>query len=111
MAKRGYVHIYQDSLTELVNNGEHIGEIFRLWAYMMSKVEFLTNNISVTQKDIANELDLDPGGVCRNVNALVKQGIFEKIRQGRTTTYRLSRKFGWRGQGDHYLQKEFMESQ
>lgn len=111
MAKRGYVHIYQDSLTEIVKNGKHIGAIFRVWAYMMSKVEFLTNNIPVTQIDIAKELGLNPGGVCRNINTLIKQGIFEKVRQGRTFTYRLSRNFGWRGKGDDDRQKEFMESQ
>lgn len=109
MAKRGYVHIYQDSLTEIVKNGGHIGEIFRLWAYMMSKVEFRTNKIPVTQTDIAKELDLDRGGVCRNVNKLIKQGIFEKVRQGRTITYRLCRNFGWRGKGDDCLQQEYMD--
>ncbi|MBK8754648.1 MAG: hypothetical protein IPL99_24715 [Candidatus Competibacteraceae bacterium] len=119
MAMRGYVHIYQDSLMELIKCKENTGEVFRVWGYLMCKVKFLNKSTPstvthvpidiATQEQIAKELGIDPARVSHAIKILVKQGIFEKKRQGHSVNIRLSRKFGWRGTSD--LQQEFMESQ
>ncbi len=90
-----YVSIYQQALANLAKEKGLTGEMFRIAAHMLSKVEF-GGNIPIQQVDIVDELKIDKARVSKAIKKLVEKGIFEKeTKPGRRSAiYRLADKFG-----------------
>lgn len=103
--QRQYFHVYQDTLCELAKDRDLTGVAFRVLAYMLSEmiqVGKFDNAIHLTQARIARELNIDPSAVSVQINKFIEKGIFERIplkqkAKGRGTSYRLSKKIGWKG--------------
>lgn len=75
-----------------VTKGEH-----RVFGLMKNCMDF-SNNINLTQSDLAHELDMHIADVNKAINSLVRRGILEKvIHQGRWYTYKMNPDFAQKG--------------
>ena len=88
---------FQDSFEEIAKDPEMTGETFRVLTYLYSKLDF-ENFIQQSQKDIAEELNMNKVQISRAMKVLTsKKIVMEGPKVGRSKCYRLNPNYGWKG--------------
>ena len=99
-----YLVMFQDGLAHIASL-DLTGEQMRVWAYMVSKLDF-DNYILLRQVDIAKHTGIRQPHVARAVKALVEHKvIIQGPKSGTANTYRLAPDFGWKGQAKNGKKK------
>lgn len=93
----GWIMNSQGALELLATDKEIKGETYRVLFFMCSRLDF-ENWILITQKEIAEKLDLKRQNVSRAILLLEKKGIiFRGPKVGKSYAFRLNPDFGWKG--------------
>lgn len=91
--QEGFLYLAQLDLT---------GEQLRVLLYIMGKLDF-ENYICLTQKSVAEALNLHKSNVSKAFKVLAEKGIIhEGPKVGKTKTYRLDPSFGYKGRYKNY---------
>ena len=92
----GWFAVSQEALMHLAKSDLGLQETKVLFA-LLSKLDF-ENYILITQKDIAEELNMKKTNVSSSIKFLVEKGILIRgPKVQRSYTYRLDATFGWKG--------------
>ncbi len=93
----GWFMAIQDAFVALAKDRSLSGRPMRVLTYMMGRLNW-DNYITLTQAEIAGELDLHQQDVSDAVKLLVERGIIQQgPKAGRTNSYRLNSTYGWKG--------------
>ena len=96
-----WVATFQDGLAWMAKQEDMTGEQWRVFAYLVSRLDF-DNFLKVPQKDIAEELKMNPKAVSRAMRGLREMDIITVgPMAGRSKTYRLNPRIAHRG-AKHY---------
>lgn len=88
---------FQDPLESIVTDSEITYEPMRVFMYLCSKIDY-ENYIRLSQKDVAEALNMQKQNVSRAMKLLVTKGILlEGPKIGQNKTYRLNEHYGWKG--------------
>ena len=87
---------FQDSLIHIAKDKDITGQTMRVMLLVMGFLEF-ENYITIKQKAIAEQLQVDKAVVSKAMRLLADKGIFLKVKQGTTTGYKLNPHYGWKG--------------
>lgn len=88
---------FQDAFEEIAKDREITSEPRRVLDYMFSKLDF-ENFIQLSQKDIAEALEMQKQNVSNAIKLLKKkQIVLEGPKVGRSKCYRLNPNYGWKG--------------
>jgi len=91
--QEGFLHLAQLNLT---------GEQLKVLLYIMGKLDF-ENYICLTQKSVAEALQMQRPHISRAFKVLVEKGVIhEGPKVGRIKTYRLDPSFGYKGKVKNY---------
>ena len=89
--------MFQQAAKEIAKDKDLIGEDLRVLHLLYGYLD-IKNYISISQIDIANELNMQKQNVNRSINALLKKGIVLKgPRVGKSWTYILNANYGYKG--------------
>lgn len=92
-----WIMLFQRAYGELALDKEMTGEIWRVWALMISRLAF-ENYIVLPQSEIAKTMGLKKQAVHRAIKVLLaKRLILEGPRAGNCASYRLNSAIGWKG--------------
>lgn len=92
-----WVATFQDGLAWMAKQEEMTGEQWRVFAYLVSRLDF-DNFLKVPQKDIAEELKMNPKAVSRAIRGLKELDIITVgPMAGHSKTYRLNPRIAHRG--------------
>lgn len=96
--KEGFFMGIQDSFIALAKDKEINGGTMRVLNYLLGRLGF-ENYICIQQKEISEELDIKKTHVSASVKLLLQKGIIlPGAKLGRTTSYKLNDKYGYKGQ-------------
>lgn len=105
---KGWVMNSQEALEILASDEDLTKDALRVLIFLMSRLDF-ENWIHVTQKEIADQLNIKKQNVSSAMILLVDKEILLKgPKMGRSYAYRLNPDFGWKGRVtnlDEYRQK------
>ena len=87
---------FQDSLRVIAKDTDITGQVMRVYMLALSELEF-ENYITIKQTAIAQELAMHKTDVSKAMKLLVDKGIILKVKEGRTTAYKLNPEYGWKG--------------
>ena len=95
--KEGFFMGIQEAFIALAQDKDIAGRPRRVLDYLFGKLGF-ENYICVQQKEIAEALDLHKQDVSDSIKLLLDKGIIlSGPKLGRSKSYRLNSKYGWRG--------------
>jgi len=106
----GWLAMSQNALKKMSNEIDRL-EDFRVLMVLLSILDF-DNYIMTRQSEIAESLGMDKSQVSRAIKRLVDKEILVKgPRIGRSWTYRLNPRYGWKGsaKGHHKALQEAAE--
>jgi len=105
----GWIMNSQEALELLATDEDLTKEAFRVLIFLMARLDF-ENWIQVTQKDIAEKLNMRKQNISRAISLLEsKEIILRGPKIGRSNAFRLNPHFGWKGKVknlDDYRKKE-----
>ena len=87
---------FQDSLIRIATDKDMTGETLKVMLLLMGNLDF-ENYIHIKQVELAKELEMQASHVSRAMKLLTNKGIILKVKQGRTTGYKLNPSYGWKG--------------
>lgn len=94
---KGWIMNSQEALKLLATNEELTGENYKVLLYLLAILDF-ENWIQISQKEIANDLNMQKQRISRSIKKLEQKEIIlrgEKI--GRSFLFRLNPFYGWKG--------------
>lgn len=93
----GWIMNSQEALELLATDEDLTKEAFRVLIFLMARLDF-ENWIQVTQKEIAEKLNIHKQNVSRAISLLEEKGIILRgPKVGRSYAFRLNPYFGWKG--------------
>ena len=94
---KGWIMNSQEALKLLATDKDLKGETYRVLLILLSQLDF-ENWIQITQKEIAEILEMKKSQVSRAINILEdKEIILRGPKIGRAYAFRLNPDFGWKG--------------
>ena len=106
----GWIMNSQEALELLASDRDLTKESLRVLMFLMARLDF-ENWIQVTQKEIAEKLDLKKPNISKAVSLLEEKGIILRgPKVGRSYAFRLNPYFGWKGKVKNlndYRNKEY----
>jgi len=94
---KGWIMNSQEAIRLFATDKDLKGETHRVLWYLISKLNF-ENWIYITQKEIAEELEMKKQNVSRAILLLESKGIILRSKKlGRSYAFRLNPNFGWKG--------------
>lgn len=88
---------FQEAFLQMAKDKDMTGEVTRVLHYLFANLGF-ENYIVLPQRQIAEELNIKKENISRAMKILTEKGIIvEGPKLGRTKTYRLNNKYGWKG--------------
>ena len=109
----GWIMNSQEALELLATDEDLTKEAFRVLIFLMARLDF-ENWIQITQKDIAEKLNIHKQNISRAISLLEFKGIILRgPKIGRSNAFRLNPNFGWKGKVknlDDYRTKEDEQS-
>ena len=107
----GWVAVYQDSMRVLAEDKTMTGEQYRVMLKLFSILDY-QNYIKVSQKELAESLDMRQAHVSRAIIALMDRDIIrEGPRAGMNKTYRLNPYIGHKGKNRDQTIVDFQDLQ
>lgn len=95
--KEGWFMGFQEAFLQMAKDKDMTGEVTRVLHYLFANLGF-ENYIVLPQRQIAEELNIKKENISRAMKILTEKGIIvEGPKLGRTKTYRLNNKYGWKG--------------
>ena len=105
--RAGWFAFFQKSAVYLAQNLN--GEQLRVLMYMLSKVDY-GNYIRVTNKNIARNLKMSPGGVTRAIRGLLEKNVFAvEEYYGISRIYRMNPTFLHKGRDVYQTHAEYAQ--
>ena len=93
----GWIMNSQEALELLATDEDLTKEAFRVLIFLMARLDF-ENWIQVTQKEIAEKLNMHKQNISRAISLLEsKEIILRGPKVGRSYAFRLNPYFGWKG--------------
>lgn len=93
----GWIMNSQEALELLATDEDLTKEAFRVLIFLMARLDF-ENWIQITQKEIAEKLNIHKQNVSRAISLLESKGILLRgPKVGRSYAFRLNPYFGWKG--------------
>ena len=93
----GWFMAIQEAFAALAKDRSLTGRPKDVLLYMMSRLNW-DNYITLSQSEIADELGMHQQQVSEAVKLLVERGIIQQgPKSGRTYSYRLNSRYGWKG--------------
>ena len=93
---KGWVMNSQEAMEILARDRDLKGEAHRVIWYLLSRLDF-ENWIQITQKEIAEELEINKVNVSKTISLLEKKGIIVRgPKIDRSYAFRLNPYFGWK---------------
>ena len=94
---KGWIMNSQEALELLATDKEIKGETYRVLFFICARLDF-ENWIQITQKEIAERLEMKKQNVSKAISLLETKGIiFRGPRIGKSYAFRLNPDFGWKG--------------
>jgi predicted transcriptional regulator len=94
---KDWLMIFHQGTMAMALDPEIRGETYRVFMYAISHVDY-ENKILVTQRDVAEGLNIKQPHVSRAFRQLVEKGILvEDKKYGTMKTYKLNTEYGWKG--------------
>ena len=94
---RGWIMNSQEALKHVAKDKDIKGETYRVLFFICGILDF-ENWIQITQKEIAEELEMKKSNVSKAISLLESKGIiFRGPRIGKSYAFRLNPDFGWKG--------------
>lgn len=94
---KGWIMNSQEALEFLATDKDLKGETLRVLLLLCSRLDF-ENWIQITQKEIAEKLELDKTQVSRSIAKLLKKEILLRgPKLSQSFAYRLNPDYGWKG--------------
>lgn len=107
----GWFMAIQEAFVALSKDRTLSGRPMRILTYMMGRLNW-DNYITLTQAEIAAELDLHQQDVSKGVQLLIEKGIIQQgPKAGRTYSYRLNSTYGWKGKTINLRERRLHELQ
>ena len=93
----GWIMNSQEALELLATDEDLTKEAFRVLIFLMARLDF-ENWIQITQKDVAEKLNIHKQNISRAISLLESKGIILRgPKIGRSNAFRLNPHFGWKG--------------
>jgi len=106
----GWFMAIQEAFVALAKDKSLSGRPMRVLTYMMGRLDW-DNYITLSQVEIAGELDLHRQDVNTAVKLLVERGIIQEgPKNGRSHSYRLNSTYGWKGKTINLKERRMVEA-
>lgn len=78
------------------------GSVWRVWGIILTNTGF-ENEVTATQKEMADRLGMAPSNFSSALSELVKMGLVLKLqKKGRNMALMVNPKYGWKGKGKNH---------
>ena len=110
---KGWIMNSQEALEIVARDKDIKGETYRVLFFMCARLDF-ENWIQITQKEIAENLEMKRQNVSKAISLLLKKRIILRgPKLGRSYAFRLNPDFGWKGKvknlNDYRREEEDLE--
>ncbi len=106
----GWFMAIQEAFVALAKDKSLSGRPMRVLTYMMGRLDW-DNYITLSQVEIAGELDLHRQHVHAAIKLLVERGIIQEgPKNGRSHSYRLNSTYGWKGKTINLRERRKIEA-
>jgi len=100
--QKGWIAMNQENAYLSLIDANSSGSVWRVWGIILTNTGF-ENEVTATQKEMADRLGMAPSNFSSAMSELVKMGLVLKMqKKGRNMALMVNPKYGWKGKGKNH---------